>query len=88
MYNSIIMDGFSTITQKGQVAIPKQIRDQLNLKPFDRVRFTLQEGKIIAEPTSSITDMLGIITAKKVVSKNEYKEAIKKHVLKKYARRS
>lgn len=82
------MDGFSTITQKGQVAIPKQIRDQLNLKPFDRVRFTLQEGKIIAEPASSINEMLGIISAKKVVSKKEYKKVIKKHILKKYDRRS
>lgn len=82
------MDGFSTITQKGQVAIPKQIRDQLNLKPFDRVHFTLKEGKIIAEPTFSINDMLGIISSKKAVQKKEYKEAIKKHVLKKYASRS
>lgn len=82
------MEGFSTITQKGQVAIPKQIRDQLNLKPFDRVRFTLQDDKIIAEPALRITDMLGLIPTKKIVSKKVSKETVKKHVLKKYARRS
>jgi AbrB family looped-hinge helix DNA binding protein len=85
---NVIMNGFSTITQKGQVAIPKQIRDQLNLKPFDRVRFTLKDGKIIAEPASSIDDMLGVISTKKVVSKKAYKETVKKQVLKKYAHRS
>ncbi len=82
------MDGFSTITQKGQVAIPKQIRDQLHLKAFDRIRFTLQEGKIIAIPAFGIDDMFGIVSVKSKQSKKVYKAVIKKHVLKKYARYS
>ena len=82
------MDGFSTITQKGQVGIPKSIRDQLHLKPLDRVHFTVEDGKIIAEPASSIHDMLGIISTKKVLSKKEHKATIIKHVLKKYVSRS
>lgn len=85
---SITMNGISTITQKGQVAIPKSIRDQFNLKPFDRIRFTVEDGKIIAQPTFSINDMFGIIPVKKALSKKQYKEAIKKHVLKKYVNRS
>jgi len=82
------MDGFSTITQKGQVAIPKVIRDYLQLKPFDKVRFTVQGGKIIGEPTLGIDDMFGIIPTKRAITKKEYKEAIKKQILKKYAHRS
>ena len=82
------MDGFSTLTQKGQVAIPKSIRDYLHLKPFDKVRFTIQDGKIIGEPVLGIEDMLGSVPAKKTAAKKDYKEIIKKHVLKKYANRS
>lgn len=82
------MNGISTITQKGQVAIPKAIRDQFGLKPFDRVLFTVQNGKIIAQPAFSINDMFGIILAKKTISKKEYKSVIRKQVVKKYAHRS
>ena len=35
----INMNGFSTITQKGQVAIPKAIRDYFNIKPSDKIYF-------------------------------------------------
>ena len=34
----------TTLTRKGQVTIPKEIRDQLGLKPFDRVEFSLEDG--------------------------------------------
>ncbi|NPA91253.1 MAG: AbrB/MazE/SpoVT family DNA-binding domain-containing protein, partial [Chloroflexi bacterium] len=31
------MAGLATITSKGQVTIPKEIREQLNLRPKDRL---------------------------------------------------
>jgi len=34
----------STVTSKGQVTIPKPIRDALGISPNDRVTF-IQEGK-------------------------------------------
>jgi hypothetical protein len=52
------------------------------------VRFTVEDGKIIAQPAFSINDMFGIIPAKKTLSKKQYKAVIKKQVLKKYAYRS
>ena len=82
------MNGFSTITQKGQVGIPKSIRDYSDLKPFDRIRFTIHNNMIVVYPVTSINDMLGIFSAKKTLSKQEYKTVIKKRVLKKYAHRS
>ncbi|PIR79817.1 MAG: hypothetical protein COU25_03560 [Candidatus Levybacteria bacterium CG10_big_fil_rev_8_21_14_0_10_35_13] len=78
------MNGFSTITQKGQVAIPKAIRDYFDLKPYDKVHFTVQNGKIVAQPVLNIKDMLGIISTNKIISKNKQKEIIRKHILKKY----
>jgi AbrB family looped-hinge helix DNA binding protein len=35
------------ITQKGQVTIPKQIRDMLDIKPNDIGEFTVKEGVVL-----------------------------------------
>ena len=37
----------STLTSKGQVTIPKQIRDELGLKPGSEVEFVREEGKVV-----------------------------------------
>ena len=82
------MDGFSTITQKGQVAIPKSIRDYFSLKPFDKVHFAIENNKIVAEPILGLADMRGFIPAKKSLSKAEIKKIVQKSVLRKYESRS
>ena len=39
---------FATVTSKGQTTIPKDIRAAANLKPGDRIHFTvLEDGTII-----------------------------------------
>lgn len=37
------------ITQKGQVTIPKDIREKLGVKPGSSVRFKVIEGKCVVE---------------------------------------
>lgn len=47
----------STVTQKGQVTIPKEIRQRLGLKPRDRVRFHVQEGAVtLARASASVVE--------------------------------
>lgn len=46
-------DWVSTMTQKGQVTIPAEIRTLLGLKPHDRVRFSFEEGEVKLEPLRS-----------------------------------
>ncbi|TAK35694.1 MAG: AbrB/MazE/SpoVT family DNA-binding domain-containing protein [Chloroflexota bacterium] len=36
-----------TITSKGQVTLPKEIRDALGLRPGTEVEFELREGQVI-----------------------------------------
>ena len=43
----------TTMTQKGQVTIPKEIRSRLGLRPKDRVRFDLQGEVATLRPASS-----------------------------------
>lgn len=39
----------STVTVKGQVTIPREIRHRLGVKPGDRVRFREQENGVVIE---------------------------------------
>jgi antitoxin PrlF len=38
------MGRVATLTSKGQVTIPKAIRDELGLKPHDKIAFTVENG--------------------------------------------
>ena len=41
----------SIMTSKGQVTIPKSVRDALGLRPGDRVRFTREaDGRVVVGP--------------------------------------
>ena len=44
----------STMTSKGQITIPAEIRKQLGLSPGDRVAFRKSEHGIVIEPASSV----------------------------------
>ena len=80
------MQGISTLTQKGQIAIPKAIRDHFNLKTSDKLRFSIEKNKIIAEPVLSTESMFGIIKANKIVTKKQMKKVIMDAVVAKHAR--
>ena len=52
----------STLTSKGQVTVPKAIRDRLAVKPGDRISFTpLPDGTVLMRAkTRSITQLAAI----------------------------
>ncbi len=35
----------TSLTRRGQVTIPKEVRDQLGLKPFDKIEMTAEGGE-------------------------------------------
>ncbi|MBI4744534.1 MAG: AbrB/MazE/SpoVT family DNA-binding domain-containing protein [Actinobacteria bacterium] len=39
----------TTITSKGQVTIPKKIRDKFGLKSADRVTFKIEKNKVVLD---------------------------------------
>lgn len=52
----------ATITSKGQMTLPKAIRDELGLKAGDRVKIFLRpNGGIVLMPTRPVTDLKGIL---------------------------
>ena len=48
----------TTLTSKGQVTIPVEIRRALGLKPHDRVAFALTDGVATVRPAESVVDRL------------------------------
>lgn len=43
----------STLTSKGQITIPKDVRKRLNLQPGDRLEFVIDEdGRVLVLPAS------------------------------------
>jgi AbrB family looped-hinge helix DNA binding protein len=53
----------ATITSKGQITIPKAVRDELGLREGDRIAFrVLDDGKVVVEPeTIDVLDLEGIL---------------------------
>jgi antitoxin PrlF len=71
----------STITSKGQLTIPKNIRDRLHLQTGDKVEFIVDdEGGVRMIPlTVSLTSLKGMVPKpEKIVTLKEMREAIEK----------
>lgn len=43
----------ATVTSKGQITIPKRVRDQLGLKAGSKVEFVLVKGHAVLEPVGA-----------------------------------
>ncbi len=70
----------STLTSKGQITIPKEIREYLKIRPGTRLEFRIaSDGHVLMQPRSrDVRDLKGIIrsTRRKPVSVEEMNEAI------------
>lgn len=53
----------STVTSKGQVTIPKEIRDLLHIRTNDKVDFVLDGEKVVMVPVKTLLDLRGAIRA-------------------------
>ncbi len=54
----------STVTIKGQVTIPKEIRLFLNIKPSDKVDFSVENGLVVLRPIKTLKNFRGSVPAK------------------------
>lgn len=69
----------ATVTSKGQITIPKAIRDLLGVKPGDRVVFIRQpDGRVVVEgETVDVRSLRGMLKHRgKSVSVDEMNETI------------
>jgi antitoxin PrlF len=67
----------SALTIKGQMTIPKAIREHLHLKPGDRVKFFVHpDGTVFLLPKLPVSALRGIVRAQRRVTLEEMDEAI------------
>ena len=74
----------ATVTGKGQITIPKSVREALRLGPGDRLDFFIQEeGRVLVQPaTPRVIDLKGILYRKgaRPVSVEEMRAAVIRRV--------
>jgi len=57
----------TTITQKGQVTIPKKIRDFLGLKPFSKVIWEIEKKEVKVKSMPDVLDLAGKFKPKRKI---------------------
>jgi AbrB family looped-hinge helix DNA binding protein len=53
----------STVTSKGQITIPKDIRTLLNIKTNDKVDFVIEGNRAVLVPVRSLRELRGAVQA-------------------------
>lgn len=73
------MQVITSLTQKGQVTLPKRMRDTLGMDPFDKVVVEKGKGFIKVSPTKDILNLAGtffpktkkpVLLARKAIEKS------------------
>jgi antitoxin PrlF len=81
----------ATMTTKGQVTIPKEVREHLGVVTGDRLSFVVQEdGTVIVQPiTRHVRELGGLLQrpGQRPVSANEMDEGIARRMQEKFGRR-
>lgn len=69
----------STITSKGQMTVPKAIRDRFHLDTGDRVDFVVEDERIVLVPaTRTLADLAHVLPrSKRRVSLDDMERAIR-----------
>lgn len=82
----------STLTSKGQVTIPKEVRERLGLKEGDRLVFKFDErGNLLVRPQSKdplgrLPGLLSHLARERPVTVEEMEEAVKQHAVERFKR--
>jgi AbrB family looped-hinge helix DNA binding protein len=75
----------ATLSSKGQLVIPKTVREHMHLQTGDRVDFVVQDdGEVVIRPAATdIRDLKGILHKKgrKPVSISEMDEAVRQRAM-------
>ena len=76
------MQAKAKVTIKGQVTIPKKIREKLNIRPSDFVLFGRKGNEVVIKPARTLLDLRGLIkTDKKIEDWEKVRDNAKKYVI-------
>jgi len=77
----------STLTDKGQTTVPKEVREALGMKPRQRLQWNLApDGTATVRPEPSALDLFGSLKSKrKFPGLKEEKDAVRRFVARQVA---
>lgn len=78
----------ATLTQKGQVTIPIDIRRHLKLKPYHKVVFDTVEKQVVIKPYKDFLSLKGTLRSKKKYSDKAVDKAINELNRKEYVQKT
>jgi len=55
------MDVAAKVTTKGQITIPKEVREQLGIGAGDQVVFRVEEHRAVLAKTANLLDLSGVV---------------------------
>ncbi len=76
------MASMSRVGPKGQVVLPKELRDELRIVPGDKVTFILEDGKLVLLPikTKTASELLGALRSARpidtVAARKDYQDQL------------
>ena len=76
---SITMHYSTTLTQKGQVTIPVEIRRSLGLKTGQKVAFVTKGDDVVIKPAKDFLSLKGSVSAIESVAKNKKEKKKKRY---------
>jgi antitoxin PrlF len=71
----------ATVSSKGQVTLPANIRMKLGIQSKDKVQFIIRDDEVIIKPLRSFRELRGSIPPKKGDIRKTIRSAVAKHVL-------
>ena len=51
------------VSEKGQITIPKAIREVMGIHPNDKIDFALEDNQVILRPIKTLKDLRGSISS-------------------------
>ncbi len=72
--------GFTTVSSKGQITLPSNIRNKLDIKPKDKVEIIIRDGEIILRSVPSFRSLRGSIPKRKGSPRKAMELSVAKHV--------
>lgn len=81
----------STLTSKGQITLPRAVRERLGVKQGDRVDFSVDGDRVLLRPVradvpSRVVGVLGHLRRSKPVSVDQMRTAVRRRALGKAGR--
>lgn len=71
---------FTTVSSKGQITIPSNMRHELGIKPKDKIEIVIKSEEIILRSVPSFRGLRGSISRKRGSARKAVEMAVSKHV--------